>query len=231
MGLIVRIDVDRPYGREPVSRHILSRLSSDFYLPQLGPAGYLRELETILKTMNAAGAAGYLFFRKCTYPSDRVMDLIAKGGHTIGLHLEDSRRFETFLEEKKALETRIGAAVLTCSKHGSGGGKFGRRHYPPYEPEKYIDWAKEAGLKALLGNLENPMLPPERHGDVCFYPSAFWLEPSWRDTRKFTVEWLKTFAAQRDVVFLIHPENVLADRQLTTEFSDLLTTLKTAKLA
>jgi hypothetical protein len=205
-------------------------LSSDFYLPRLEVAGYLRELETILDTMNSAGATGNFFFRKCTYPSDRVMDLIAKGGHTIGLHLEDSRRFETFLEEKQALETRIGAKVLTCSKHGSGGGKFGRRHHPPYEPEKYLEWATEAGLKALLGNLEDPTLPAERHGEVCFYPSAFWLEPAWRDTEKFSVEWLKTFAAQRDVVLLIHPENVLADRQLTAQFSDLLNTVKTVEL-
>ena len=39
MALIIRIDVDRPYGRQPVLRHVLSRLSSDLYFPQCSPSG------------------------------------------------------------------------------------------------------------------------------------------------------------------------------------------------
>jgi hypothetical protein len=225
MSLIVRIDVDRPYGRRPLARHVLSRVSSDWYLPRVSAFGYLRELEVILETLNSYGAPSYIFFRKCTYPSDRVMQLIDEGGHTIGLHLENSRSFEMFQAEKRALEKVAGRKILACSKHGSGGAKFGFAHYAPYEPEKYLPWAVSEGMNLLLGNLEDPTIPPQTHGDVLFYPSAFWLEPSWRDTKRFTVDWLKDYTRERDVVMLIHPENVLADERLTAEFSDLVQTL------
>jgi hypothetical protein len=176
--------------------------------------------------MNAAEAPGYAFFRKCTLPSKEVMDLIEQGGHCIGLHLENSRSKETFRAEKAFLEQATGKTVTAFSKHGSGGAKFGFAHYAPYEAEKYLDWAAESGMKLFLGNLEDPTLNPEQRGPVFFYPSAFWLEPSWRDTKLFPVEWLKEAARERDVVLLIHPENVLADSGLTSSFIDLLQSLR-----
>jgi peptidoglycan/xylan/chitin deacetylase (PgdA/CDA1 family) len=227
MALIIRIDVDRPYGREPLVRHIISRLSSDLYFPAIEPLGYLRELGIILRMLNERRARAYVFFRRCTLPSPGILALIAEGGHEIGLHLENSRTLDTLVDEKRTLEAHIGGPVTAFSKHGSGGAKYGRRHYAPYEPEKYIGWAKQAGLKLFLGNLEDPSIRPTVDADgLRAYPSAFWLEPPWRDTKVFTIDWLMAEASSRDVVLLIHPENILASPPLMADFGRLLNSLE-----
>jgi hypothetical protein len=222
MALIVRIDVDRPYGKTPFLRHVFSRVASDVYFPKLQAFGYLRELEVILQILNEAKAPAHIFFRRCTLPSKPVFELIEAGGHEIGLHLENSRSFETFSDEKAMLERYIGRPVVSVSKHGSGKHKYGFHHYAPYEPDRYIDWAQRSGMKVLLGNLEDPTLPPSPRADLHFYPSAFWLEPSWRDTSKFPVAWLQAQAKTTDIVLLFHPDNVLADPALTQDLKDLL---------
>src|SRR5690606_30168963 len=138
----------------------------------------------------------------------------------------DSRSFETFQAEKDGLEQKVGRRVTSFSKHGSGGGKFGRRHHPPYEPEKYLDWGGRSGMRVFLGNLEDPTIPAQSHEEnLLFYPSAFWLETPWRNTQLFPVEWLLQRACDTDVVLLIHPENVLASTELTTQFKTLVSTL------
>jgi len=230
MALIVRIDVDRPYGKTPFLRHVFSRIGSDIYFPRVEAFGYLEELDTVLEMLNAARARSYVFFRRCTLPTTRTLKLIEAGGHEIGLHLENSRSYATFSAEKTMLETYVRRKVTAFSKHGSGKYKYGFHHYAPYEPEKYVSWAHQSGMKVFLGNLEDPSIPPSVDERLIVYPSAFWLEPSWRDTRKFTIEWLRRRAADRDVVLLMHPDNVLADATLTAALKSLLGSLQTRLL-
>jgi len=228
MALIVRIDVDRPYGRRPLLRHVLSRFSSDIYLPKVEALGYLTELKEMLRMLNDRKAPSHVFFRDCTLPSESVCKLLEEGGHQIGLHLEDSRSFETFSREKQSLERHTGKTIRSVSKHGSGGAKYGRRHHAPYEPEKYVEWARRASMSVFFGNLENPLLQPQAY-DAGFvaYPAAFWLEPHWRDTETFPVDWLLTHAAKRDVVMLVHPENVLSSAGLVADFRRVIGSLET----
>jgi len=230
MGLIIRIDVDRPYGKRGVVRHIASRISSDYFLPRIESLRYLDELKTILRILKANGKPAHVFFRKCTYPTPAVCELMEKGGHRFGLHLENSRSAETFQEELGSLEQSLGRRVVEFSKHGSGRLHLGRHHYAPYEPEKYLPWATQAGMKLFFGNLENPELRPVQHGALSFYPSAFWLEPYWRDTRKFPIEWLLSEAASRDVVMLMHPDNVASSAEIMREFLMAVERLETAHL-
>ncbi len=219
MSLIVRIDVDRPYGRRPLLRHVASRISSDHGLPTIAWLGYLRELLNMLQLLNERRVAAYVFFRRCTLPNERVLGEIDAGGHQVGLHLEDSRSYETFLAEKSYLERHARRPVRAMSKHGSGGQKFGRHHHAPYEPERYVQWARQSGVELVFGNLEDPTLPAIRtEPGVCFFPAAFWLEPHWRDCKAFTVDWLIDRARASDVVLLVHPENVFADPQLLVDF-------------
>src|SRR5215475_4756747 len=226
MALIVRIDVDRPYGKSPFLRHVLSRLGSDIYFPRIESFGYLRELKMILQLLNKAGARAYVFFRRCTLPTKSILALIDAGGHEIGLHLENSRSFEAFRDEKVMLERHIGRPVTAVSKHGSGKKKYGLHHYAPYEPGKYIDWARRSGMKVFLGNHEDPSLRPlEGETGLHVYPSAFWLEPFWRNTQRFTLKWLLAQARDKDIVLLMHPDNVLADPSLTEDLRALLGTL------
>jgi hypothetical protein len=228
MALILRVDVDRPYGRQPFFRHLLSRLGSDAYVPRVESLGYLKELRVILRMLNQRGVRADVFFRRCTLPSAEILDLIEQGGHEIGLHLENSRSFETFRAEKEMLEAHVGKSVSAVSKHGSGGARYGLHHYAPYEPDRYVEWARQTGMKLFLGNLEDPTLEPtvDAAGFRAF-PSAFWLEPAWRDTSVFTTEWLLAEAKARDVVLLLHPENVLAAPPLTEDLRRLVTSLDT----
>jgi hypothetical protein len=228
MALIIRIDVDRPYGKVPFARHVLSRLGSDIYFPRVESFGYLSELKVILEMLNAVRARAYVFFRRCTLPSKSTLELIDAGGHEIGLHLENSRSFECFANEKSMLEKYIGRTITAVSKHGSGKAKYGFHHYAPYEPDNYIHWAKRTRMRLFLGNLEDPSIPPlQSVAELCVYPSAFWLEPAWRDTQKFTTEWLLTHASLSDIVLLIHPDNVLGDPSLCESFKRLLSSLDT----
>lgn len=227
MSLIIRIDVDRPYGRRPLPRHLLSRLSSDLYFPKIAALGFLAELRTMLTWLNEAGASAYVFFRRCTLPCRPTLDLLDAGRHQIGLHLENSRSRATFGEEIKILERHIARRVLAVSKHGSGGERFGWHHYAPYEPEKYIEWAEKNSMSLFSGNLQDPTLTPSTtKGGLLVFPSAFWLEPYWRDTGKFTIDWLLERAAHQDIVLLVHPENVLADSSLVTDFRRLIGNLE-----
>ena len=232
MALIIRIDVDRPYGKQPFLRHLLSRVSSDFYFPKIETLGYLKELRIILQMLNQIKARAYIFFRCCTLPSQSILGLIGEGDHEIGLHLENSRSFGNFVTEKKMLERHIGKSVLAVSKHGSGEAKYGFRHYAPYEPDKYIAWARQSRMKLFLGNLEDPSIRPSvDETDFCAYPSAFWLEPAWRNTKVFTIDWLLSQAKRFDIVLLIHPENVLADPMLPEAFKRIVLSLESRILA
>ncbi len=230
MALIIRIDVDRPYGKHPLPRHVLSRLGSDFYFPKLQALGFLDELKQMLLLLNERQARAYVFFRRCTLPPASILKLMDDGKHEAGLHLEDSRSFETFLEEKETLERHVGRPVFAVSKHGSGKVQYGARHYAPYEPEKYQQWARRAQMKTVFGNLEDPTLEPSRVDGFFFFPSAFWLEPHWRDTARFPDDWLLANAPRRDTVMLVHPENILEDPELTRSFTNLVSHLESKTL-
>ena len=182
----------------------------------------------MLQMLNERNARSYIFFRRCTLPSQEVLDLLHQGRHEIGLHLENSRSFETFEGEKTHLEQYLGQKVFAVSKHGSGGARYGRHHYACYEPEKYVEWARKTSMRIFFGNLEDPCLRPVTTAEgFMAYPAAFWLEPHWRDTKSFPVDWLLSEAKVRDIVMLIHPENVLDSSDLTRDFGSIIETLET----
>ena len=230
MALIVRIDVDRPYGKQGFVRHVASRIGSDYWLPRLESLRYLDELKTLLRLLEEQGRQAYVFFRKCTYPSSSVSELMRSGGHVFGLHLENSRSEETFREELDALEQALGHKVVSFSKHGSGQVRYGRHHYAPYQPERYLEWGAAAGMKAFFGNLEDPRMEPLQHGGLLFFPSAFWLEPHWRNARQFPLAWLLDEAQRRDVTMLLHADNVMASPEILQEFLTAVETLETTIL-
>src|SRR5260370_41622099 len=98
MALIIRIDVDRPYGRRPFLRHFLSRLGSDLYFPKVSRFGFLAELVTMLTWLEEASARAYIFFRRCTLPSGSILKLLYAGRHVIGLPMDIYRSLTNYIE-------------------------------------------------------------------------------------------------------------------------------------
>ena len=47
------------------------------------------------------------------------------------------------------LQLLKGHLITAVSKHGSGQHKHGLYHYKSYEPEKYIEWCRQAGIRCL----------------------------------------------------------------------------------
>ncbi len=227
MAVIIRIDVDRAYGKKSKVKQLLSRIASDFYFPKIQVLGYLSDLATILEALNEHKVRAYVFVRKCTLPSISILKQIQSGRHILGLHLENSRSFETFQEELVFLETYLGRKVFAFSKHGSGVHRYGRRHHPPYKPEHYIEWGKKMGMKLFFGNGENSEWVDFIDQQLHIFPAAYWLEPYWRDVSKYNYQWLSREAHKRDIILLLHPDNITADKYLFEEFLLILKSLPT----
>lgn len=223
MAIILRVDADSSYGKRNFINHFFSRMTSDFNLPTISKLPYLEDLKSLINLFNEKSCKGYFFFRKCTLPDSELLQSLNLGEHVIGLHLENSRSFETFQLELNSLENKVNKKIEAFSKHGSGKYKYGFNHYPFYEPEKYLEWAAKLGLKIFFGNLEDPSINNLITEDgLLFFPSAFWLEPSWRNTELFDVNWLVKESKKRDIVLLIHAENILLNKILYKELDFIL---------
>jgi hypothetical protein len=178
----------------------------------------LKYLNTFIKYLNNNSVQGIFFFRKCTLPTKELLDLLHAGKHVIGLHLENSRSADTFKSEVEIIENSINEKVEVFSKHGSGKHKYGYYHYPYYEPEKYLKWGSQLGMKIFYGNLEDPSISSLYTNEgLLFFPSAFWLEHHWRNTALYNINWLIRESELRDVVLLIHVENIIANNVFFNE--------------
>src|SRR5260370_7945972 len=125
------------------------------------------------------------------------------------------------------VENHVGRKVRAISKHGSGGAKYGFHHYAPYEPERYIEWAQRTSMRLFLGNLEDPTLEPTKTATALLvFPSAFWLEPFWRNPKKFTIDWFLDHARYQDIVWLGHPQNDRAPPPSIPHFKTPIDTLQ-----
>lgn len=219
MAVVLRVDVDSSYGRKNLINHFFSKLTSDLNLPSISILPYLAYLNIFIDYLNDNSYKAYFFFRKCTLPNRKVLTTLNNGNHVIGLHLENSRSFESFKKEIVELEKLIDKKIEVFTKHGSGQHKYGFHHYPPYEPEKYLEWGSRLEIKIFMGNLEDPSFTctSSKEG-IIFFPSAFWLEPYWRDTKKYDINWLINESNKRHLVLLIHAENIIYNKKL---FNDL----------
>lgn len=227
MSVIVRIDVDRPFGKRDSIHRLTSRIRSEAYFPRMRKLHYLGDLNYILQKLNLSNVRSYVFFRRCSLPDRSIMDLMERGGHKGGMHLENSRSFESFKKELRFIESHLGRGVVCFSKHGSGVHKYGLRHYAPYEPEKYLEWGAATNMGLFFGNLEDPRISEYCFkGRLRYFPSAFWLEEEYRDIERFNPNWLVSESLKRDVVLLFHPDNVTTSPKLTEQLEYILSHAK-----
>jgi hypothetical protein len=221
MGLILRVDVDKPYGRKSIQGKILSKIREDFYLPAWKHLGYLSATYKFIDYCNRHDIRGVFYFRNCTAPNKKVMQALRTGGHQLGFHAENTRSLGTFKLELERFEKNLaGEKVSSFTKHGSGEIKLGRYHYPPYEPEKYKAWSEETGLAYHFGN--GILKSPDEIAEIMtYYPDMFWMHADYRSSGFQKIEDLVERAKKVDIPVIIHPANFIANEFVNTEFKNL----------
>lgn len=230
MGLILRVDVDKAYGRKTVSEKVRSKLREDYWFPAFDFLGYLKATEIFIKYCNSNEIQGVFYFRICTLPSQKILRLLEEGNHQIGFHAENTRSLSSFKKELEQFKRKLpNTPVSSFTKHGSGDIKIGKNHYAPYEPEKYKSWSKETGLDYKLGN-EISDAPDNFKAAMNFYPKMFWVHNDYRDEGFNTIQELVSNAKVFDIPVVIHPSNFLASDFVNTEFKELVNLAKDASI-
>lgn len=223
MGLILRVDVDKPYGNSTFFRKIISKIIEDFIpIPFIGTYTYLSHLKDFLFFCNKEGIKAFVYHRNCTRPDNSTVELLKLGGHKLGLHAENTKTFESFENELIRMRKKVkGITVDSFSKHGSGVLKLGKNHYPPYEPEKYINWAIKAKVNYFSGNgiATNAFDLESING---FYPGAFWIERDYRDKNFSDIKTVIEISKSKDVIILIHPCNYQSTLAVRDDFELLV---------
>jgi hypothetical protein len=229
MPLILRVDVDKPYGNKNLFKRILSKISEDYFIFKIKRLGYLNDLEKFLLFCNQNNISGYFYFRLCTLPNKRVLDQLMEGNHKIGLHLEDSTSYESFLSEISKLRREIPLKITTFTKHGSGSYKLGKNHFPLYEPLIYLEWSKKQDCSFIFGNGITKGQFENKHEDN-FYPEMFWVEREYRNEDFFTNEVLLMAAESNTIPVLIHPCNFISNSQANIDFKNIVSQSKIKKI-
>lgn len=226
MSLILRVDVDKPYGRKTIARKIASKLTEDFWFPSfLAAKTYLYHLKDFLRFCNNSGVRGHIYHRLCTLPDNATVELLRQGNHKLGFHAENTRNYETFYNELSEFRKRAPLPVESFTKHGSGELKLGKHHYAPYEPEKYKEWSLQSGVCFYFGNEICKNADELLHING-FYPAMFWIEPEYRSKGFADVNQVLDVAKKNDVVILIHPCNYDASELVANEFKTLVALAK-----
>src|SRR4051794_32862875 len=99
MPIVLRLDIDKPYGRSNLSSKLLSKVKENYLFPSLDALGYLRDLAAFLVLLNEKKIRAMSYHRICTAPNPAVTELLRNGGHLFGLHAEDTRSIETVRAE------------------------------------------------------------------------------------------------------------------------------------
>ena len=209
MSVILRVDVDRAYMKQP--QDYLRTYYGVF--PAIDSLGYLEHCKKMADDLDNRGIRASFFFLTSTLPkSDFAQDLLSRR-HSIGLHAVQTQDFSRFSKELDKISRRFDGKVYGFTKHGSGKLKLALKHDPYYDVERYIEYAKKANLKYFSGNGENPEDKMKVVDGIVFFPSAFWINRNYR-ADKFTVDWLVEESNNRDIVVLIHPSELVTGTEL-----------------
>jgi len=221
MPLILRVDVDKPYGRSNIINKVKSKLVEDYWFPKSDFLNYLYHVEEFIEYCNSQNVVGYFYFRNCTIPNEKVKKLLIEGNHKIGFHAEDTRNFNSFNSELNEFKKNSNLTIDSFTKHGSGNYKLGKNHYPPYEPDVYLDWANSIKLDLFFGNgicrnLKD-LLPING-----FYPYMFWIERDYRDNNFNKLSQIIDYSIDNVIPILIHPCNFNASKIVKDDFKLLI---------
>lgn len=222
MPLVLRVDVDKPYGRATLKERLLSKVREDYWFPAVSSIGYLIHLKRFLVFLSKEGIKAHIYFRRCTLPPRRWLEESLLDGHMLGLHAENTKNYDTFKKELEEVQAHFfPIKISSFTKHGYGNWKGGRSHFPFYEPDKYLKWSESFGIPFLFGNgMVNE--PSEFSGQNRFYPSMFWINELHRDCERFTLQWAVDTAKESNVIVIVHPANFMAVEQVENDMRKLV---------
>jgi len=225
MPLVLRVDVDKPYGRNSLVEKIKSKLKEDYWFPESDLLNYLKSNESLLRFCNDQNVKGIFYFRNCTSPNKINKELLKKGNHQLGFHAENTKSFETFESEINLfIKNNKKMDLHSFTKHGSGNVTIGKNHYAPYEPEKYIKWSKKIRIRYLFGN---EICESEKSfDDKNFTPKMFWIHENYRNNSLNRIEQIAHIAKKTTVPIIIHPSNFVANEQVFNDFRQLVSLAK-----
>lgn len=221
MSLILRVDVEKPYGNHTLVRKVISKLIENYYPTAPRFYGYLDHLREFLDFLNESNVKATFYHRLCNLPTPDLVQYYKDQGHQFGLHFENSRSLETVKNELDYFEKVVNVKVKTMSKHGSGYYTLGKYHYPPYEPDKYLTWAKQLNVVYPTGNGIASTVEDLSSQDG-YFENIFWLEDEYRDIGFNSIEGLLQAAKQKDVVVLVHPESYFNIKSVRTDLIQII---------
>lgn len=226
MPLILRIDVDKPYGNHTLIRKLASKFFEETAFP-CPLVGYLDHLKDFLTIIDEQNIPAIFYFRICTLPGQQLITSMLSRGHRIGWHAENTRSLVSFKAELEIFKAKTGIMPHSFSKHGSGVRKLGRYHYPPYEMEKYIDWSKQTGIPFFFGN--DPYTK-ESKSLKNFHKEIFWIEKNYRNEDFKEIKEVIERAQNESVPIITHPENIIRDVTCKKDFLELINESKAKKI-
>lgn len=220
MSLILRVDVDKAFGRRTLVEKVLSKLREEAWFPSWQWQGYGRAAAAFADWLSERDVRGFFSFRLCTLPDQEQVRRLVLQGHQIGLHSENTRSRATFADEVVRFKRRTGIdKVAFFTKHGSGRLKLGRRHYPPYEVEKYQAWSEEFGIPFPFGN---GRIGPDSDLSGAFLADMYWIHADYRDTEAYPLEWAVKKAKEVRLPVILHPGNFYAVPQVARDIDRLI---------
>lgn len=227
MPLILRIDVDKSYGRSNLLQKIASKIAENYWLPAIPYLGYLHDLRKLLLYLDSEAIKAHIYFRKCTLPPKTWFHTQILDGHKLGLHAEDTRNYETYLKELTDVQNYFGLQKISSfTKHGSGNWKSGRNHYPPYECDKYLQWGESSGVPFLFGNSEDINIANTHQGRFPFYPSAFWIDRPYTDYSLSSLRNIADTAKNRNIIVLMHCADFAGEKNVEEGMKQLVSMAK-----
>lgn len=222
MSLILRVDIDKPYGTSNIIKRITSKLVEDYWFPIFDSFGYLSHVEKFIRFCNSQNIHGVFYHRQCTAPNKKIKDILIQSGHKIGFHAENTINIDSFSYELNCFKAKTNLQnIESFTKHGSGILKLGKHHYPVYEPEKYLEWSLKLGIGYYFGNgicKSGEDLLSQNN----FFANMFWMEREYRNPDFFELQKLLDIAKENDVVVLIHPCNYCSSKVVADDFKQLV---------
>ena len=208
MPVILRIDVDNPYGWHSFPRKVLNYFSINYRrLPiRYGILGYLDKAKLLFQELIDVQVPATWFFLPQTRPPKQFINSLLKNKHEIAYHAERTSSLRDFNSDLELLSKRLPSQILGFSKHGSGELKLSKYHTAEYELETMLEIGQEAGMRYFSGNNENPTSQAIQKNQILVFPGAFWINENYREVKKYSINWLiENASTGKSYVVLTHP--------------------------